>query len=325
MSGRDIKNQIKGYQELVREAEVCRKYGRDYEAEKGLYARYLDRLHPRRLQLKVNKIIVETSSTKTFRMVGNGTALPPFQAGQYINLNVKIDGVRTSRAYSISSPPTQTAYYDITVRRIANGFVSDYLLDQVTVGDSFESGGPTGNFYYNPLFHGNNLVFIAGGSGITPFMSMIRETVDSGSARQITLIYGSKTTDDIIFHSELTDYAASCPNFEYYPVISEPEDSYQGLRGFIDAALLRILIPDPEVPTFYLCGPQALYELCTSELIELGVPQRQIRKEVTGSPADITAVPGWPDGILASSSFNVKISGGLIADRNITVQAGEPL
>jgi len=259
MGSSDIKQQIKGYQEVLQEAEICRKYGRDYEAEKGLYTRVLERLHPPKLQLKVSRIISETATAKTLRLISAGAPLPPFQAGQYINLNVVIGGIRTSRAYSISSSPAQTAYYDLTVRRIENGFVSDYLLDQVKVGDEFEASAPTGNFYYNPLFHGKNLVFIAGGSGITPFMSMIREVLDSGIDRQITLIYGSKSAEDVIFDQELTDYAVNFLNFSYHLVISDPNTDYQGLSGLIDQAIIQHLVPDLNTATFYFSGPSPLF------------------------------------------------------------------
>ncbi|MGE5454967.1 MAG: FAD-binding oxidoreductase [Methylocystaceae bacterium] len=325
MGNSDIRQQIQGYEAIRLEAEVCRKYGRDYEAEKGIYARALERLHPQRLHLQIAKIISETPSAKTLRLVSTGDPLPPFQAGQYINLAVEIDGVRTSRAYSISSSPTQTAYYDLTVRRITGGFVSDYLLDQATVGDHLAASGPTGNFYYNPLFHGQDLVFIAGGSGITPFMSMIREVSDSAKMRKIHLIYGSKSADDVIFHQELLACAQANSNFTYSLVISEPPPNYSGLSGLIDAHLLTSLITDLTAPTFYLCGPAALYEFCLPALEALGIPRRRIRREVIGTPANITGQPGWPASVEAGTSFNVKIAGGLIKARTISARAGEPL
>ena len=98
---------------------------------------------------------------------------------------VEIGGVRTSRPYSISSPPTQTAYYDITVRRVEDGVVSNYLLDQVKMGDILESSGPAGEFYHKPIFHEKTMVCIAGGCGITPFMSMIREILECGIDRTV--------------------------------------------------------------------------------------------------------------------------------------------
>jgi ferredoxin-NADP reductase len=160
--GTDVRSMIEGYERIKQEIAVARKYGTDYYAQRGKWTEAVERLHPRRLQLRVAAIIKETDQASTLRLVADQGQLPPFQAGQYINLTVNIDGIRTGRAYSISSSPAQTAYYDITVRRIANGFVSDYLLDKTAVGDVFESSGPAGHFYYNPLFHGDDLVFLAG-------------------------------------------------------------------------------------------------------------------------------------------------------------------
>lgn len=148
--------------------------------------------------------------------------LPPFEAGQYINIFVEIDGVRTSRPYSISSSPKQRGYYDITVARIKTGFVSDYLLNKAKIGDIFESTSPAGEFHYNPVFHGKNLVFLAGGSGITPFMSMIHDVLDSGLDRNISLIYGSRTEKTAIFLEELKDLSARHDNFNFTLVVSEP-------------------------------------------------------------------------------------------------------
>ena len=150
----EVKESIAGYNEISRELEICRKYGIDYTAQKGKWKTAVERLHPKRLQLRVARIIKETDSTSTLRLVADSGYLPPFQAGQYINVFVEIDGVRTARPYSISSPPNQIAYYDITIRRVPDGFVSSYLLDRVKVGDTLESTGPAGNFFYNPLNHG---------------------------------------------------------------------------------------------------------------------------------------------------------------------------
>ena len=128
MSARkDIKSQLEGYQEIKKEIEICQKYGQDYRNERGLKTAIINRLHPRQLELTVSEIMVENAHTKTLRLAANGSFLPPFLPGQYLNVTVQIDGVRTSRPYSISSSPTQTAYYDLTIGRVKDGFVSNYL------------------------------------------------------------------------------------------------------------------------------------------------------------------------------------------------------
>ncbi|MBM3149919.1 MAG: hypothetical protein FJZ88_07850, partial [Chloroflexi bacterium] len=157
--------------QLSKEAEGATEIKDDFFAQTS---KTMARLHPSRITLKVKEIIEETPSTKTLRMVSADGALPYFRAGQYINLFVNIGGVLTSRPYSISSAP-EKPYYDITVRRMEPGFVSHYLLDKVKPGDTFESTGPNGGFYYEPIIDSSNLVFLAGGSGVTPFISIIRD------------------------------------------------------------------------------------------------------------------------------------------------------
>lgn len=315
------RQRIQGYLEIEKEIAICRKYGINYYSRRGQWMEAVEKLHPRRISLRVTEIFPENNSTSTIRLVANEGYLPPFQAGQYINLFVEIDGIRTGRPYSISSPPNQTAYYDITVRRIAAGFVSDYLLDKVKVGDIFESTGPAGHLYYNPLFHGKNLVFLAGGSGITPFASMIREVTDRGLERNIHLFYGCRKPEEAIFHEELLLRAARHANFTYDLVISEPESGYEGLTGLLDAELLQKRLGDVEGRTFYLCGPQEMYNFCLPELEKLGVPGRRIRQEVFGSPAKIYQEAAWPKEVPADKVFNVKLSSG----REIPAIASESL
>lgn len=317
----DFRPSIAGYPEIQKEIEVCRKYGIDYRAQKGRRAEVVNRLHPRRLQLKVAEIIKETPSAATLRLVAREGKVPPFQAGQYISLQVGINGVRTSRPYSISSSPQQTAYYDVTVRRIPHGFVSDYLLDQVKVGDVLESSGPAGHFYYNPVFHGNHLLFLAGGSGVTPFMSMIRENIELGLEKQIDLFYGSKTADELIFHAELQKMAAKHAGFNYYPVVENRPADDNGLCGLISTDLIKSVLGDVELDTIYICGPEAMYANLIPQLGSLGVPQRRIRREVFAAAADISREPGWPQDISPQKTFSVQVAG----HKAISARAGEPL
>ncbi len=321
MSSRDIMEQIEGYGRIREEMLVCRKYGIDYTVEKGHTARLMGLLHPRAVRLRVGTVVRETATASTLRMVPVDGYLPPFQAGQYINLFVEKNGVRTSRPYSISSAPHQTGYYDLTVRRVENGFVSDMLLDSVKPGDEFESTSPAGNFYFNPLYHEKSMVCLAGGSGVTPFMSMIREITDRGLDRTVHLIYGSRAEDDIIFHEELKDRAARYGGFSYTPVISEPSKSCSELGGFITADLMRKVLRDTNSKTYYICGPSGMYEFCMPELEKIGIPERRVRREMFGPPRDITAEPGWPEAIRGAAEFRVSVRGG----RTVKAKAGEPV
>ncbi len=318
---RDFRPEIDGYAEIRREIEILRRYGFDYSSHKGRVGQVLNLLHPKRIRLQVSEIREETQTAKSFRLISPEGYLPPFQAGQYINLFVDVGGVRTSRPYSISSPPNQNGYYEVAVRRVKDGFVSSHLLETVKVGDRLESTGPSGNFFYNPLFHGNDLVFLAGGSGITPFMSMIREVTDRGLSRKIHLIYGSRNPDDMIFGEEIEERARLHENFKVTSVISEPPEGFEGFTGFIGAKLMKDVLGSVGGKAFYVCGPEAMYTFCLPELLKLRVPAGKIRMEVCGPPKDVTAQPGWPEMVSADSRFQVMVKG----RKKINARAGEPL
>ena len=317
----DIVKQLDGYEEIMREIEISRKYGLDIDADKGSAAEYILRLHPPVIDLTVSRVIVETISTKTLRLVSKDRYLPPFQAGQYIALYLDVGGVRTGRPYSISSPPNQAGYYDITVRRMEDGLVSNFLLNEVKPGDMIRGSGPDGQFVYNPLIFDKSLVFIAGGSGITPFMSMIREIADCGLDREVYLFYGNRVEDDIIFHHELTDLASRFANIRYIPVIEKPSAGYGGHTGFITKEIILEEIENIENKTFMLCGPQALYDFCVPELVKIGALPKKIRREIYGEPVNIADAPGWPKSVSLHDEFTVKVKGG----KAFAARAGESL
>lgn len=320
MARKEILQQVTGYDEILRDNTILEKYGFDYQAKKGEVQSIIDTLHPQRLDLTVSEITRETASAKSMKLVSQNGALPPFQAGQYINVFVETGGVRTSRPYSIASSPTQTGYYEITVRKVEDGFVSNYLLDELKPGDPLKSSSPTGNFHYNPLLHGDKLAFIAGGSGITPFMSMIRELADKNLSRRIHLFYGSRIEDDVIYRREIDHIAAAHGNFTWDMVVSEPSSAFSGLKGFINAALIRKRLDGLDW-TFFVCGPEAMYQFCLPELEKLSVPARKTRVEVMGSPKHIASYPGWPHNVKAGDVFQVAIKG----KKSIRAAASEPL
>ena len=317
----DILKQLDGYEAIKNEIETAVKYGSDFSSEKGKVIEYINRLHPPKMDLRVTAVIDETPSTKTFRLVSQSGFLPPFQAGQYISLFLDVSGIRTSRPFSISSSPTQTGHYDITVRRVENGLVSNYLLDNVKKGDTIESSGPCGTFVYNPIIHDNTIVCIAGGSGITPFMSMIRDITDRGLNRSVYLFYGSKEFDDIIFHEELARMADNFLNFYYIPVIENSSENFTGVCGLISSDLLKDTLKDLSDKSFFLCGPKGLYDFCLPALDSLDVPHRKIKQEVYGAPVNICDYPGWPKEIKSSDTFTIHVKG----RSTIKAAAGETL
>lgn len=278
------------------------------------------RIHTKSLSIVVSSISDTGKNAKVVRFVSENGYLPPFEAGQYINIFTEIDGVRTSRPYSISSSPKQRAYYEITVARIKDGFVSDFLLDGVKVGDKFEANGPAGVFRFQPVFHSKKSLFLAGGSGVTPFLSMTREIVDAALDRDVVMLYGCRSSEGALYDEELRAYSEKYPNFKYHLVISEKDDSWNGETGFIDRNLIKRLVPDYAERTCYICGPQVMNDFCKTELQELGLPEKQIRREMFGTRRDIQNEPGWPENLTGDEVFNVKIG-----ERIIAAKSGESL
>ena len=309
-----IWQEFDGYEAIAAEIEVSRRINPGYVAEREAVGQYIDRLHPKELPLRVADVIIETDAAKTLRLVAAEGYLPPFQAGQYICLYLAVKGVRTARPYSISSQPNQRGFYDITIKRVPDGLISNHLIDEIKPGDELVSSGPAGNFYFNPLVHSKSMVCLAGGSGITPFMSMIRQILECGFDRSVHLFYGNKSLDDVIFHNELMKLSQRFDHFHYVPVIEEPGAAYSGACGFMTGQLIRDVIGTSDDKSFFICGPGGMYDFCLPELEGLGIPRRRIRREMYGAPENIWEYPGWPGGVDKDHVFAVKLPNGQAID-----------
>ncbi|MFR9749706.1 2Fe-2S iron-sulfur cluster-binding protein [Nocardia sp. 004] len=292
-----------GSAEVLDEIDARTPDTRDYLAETRTI---VDTYHPKRLELVVTEIIDETATTKTFRLRSLDHApLPPFLAGQYVN--VFIDG--TSRPYAISSSPAHLDHYDLTVRRVPGGRISNLLIDTGKVGLQLSTTGPMGTFHHNPLFHGSDVVFLAGGSGVAPAMSMLREIADLGLDRRFHLIYGSRDAADVIFREELDELAATHPNITVDHVIADPAPDWTGATGFLTAATITACVGALDNRMVYVCGPQALYPYALDQLTALGHPRRRIRFEANGAPSDPTAQPHWPTEVDPATEVTVTVGG----------------
>ena len=317
----NVLNSIVGYQEAVSAKNEWEQHGTDLTELKGSVDGTVATLHPKRLTLEVSKIIEETPSTKTIRFISTGAPLPPFQAGQYINLFVNIESVSTARPYAISSASSERNYYDLTVKRVDEGFVSNYLLDNVSVGQQFLSTGPMGTFYYNPLFHGKDLVFLAGGSGVAPAITMLKDILSRGSTFNFHMVYGNSYVDDRIFIDELRGLADQYSQFTLTEVVSRPPSNYKGLTGHLTTDLLREVLGDIDGKVFYVCGPTPFNDFCIDQLKGLGVADKRIRLEANGAPKNPEKSADWPNSVDAEQEVWVTVSG----RGKFKAKVGEPL
>ena len=159
-------------------------------------------LHPKMQQVTVSEIMEHGDMAKTFILSGEGLA--PFRAGQYLSVRLAIGASVLTRPYSISSSPmwVKEGKYAITVKRVANGFASDWILSNWKVGTKVTVSGPEGVFYYEPLRDAKHVIGIAGGSGITPFLSMAYAIRDGIENFDLTILFGSCREQDILFRKE---------------------------------------------------------------------------------------------------------------------------
>ncbi|QBF84431.1 2Fe-2S iron-sulfur cluster binding domain-containing protein [Shewanella maritima] len=314
----NVLHAVAGYDKALMQQKALYQSGSDFNEQNGAVKNTVAKLHPKRIQLQVSEVIKETPSTVTLRLVSKGKPLPPFQAGQYINLFVNIDGTDTARPYAISSAPQQRDYYDLTIKRVEGGFVSNYLIDDVKQGDSFESSGPMGTFYHNPLFHGDDLVFIAGGSGIAPARAMIEDMaqnkfVERKAQQKMHLIYTSSYQDDVIFADEVKQLEQQHDFLTVTWIITRPQAGYQGRTGRLTVETLTDLLGDDSAALqnkmYYVCGPTAFHDHCEMLLRDLKIKARRVRIECNGPPKNPQNLPGWPANVKAEDVITVTIKG----------------
>ena len=246
------------------------------------------------IDLKISEIREASKTAKTIRFVSH-SHLPLFKAGQFLTIILNIGDSVVTRPYSISSAPYETRgenpYVEITVRKPKeNGFVADYLYDNAQVGDEFKGEIGLGEFHYEALRDAKNVVAIAGGSGITPFVSMAKAIKHGDLDYHLTILFGSVSEDDIILKDELE--TCLCENVKVVHVLSGPSKTWNGEKGFINRDIIK-KYSEGDV-TYFVCGPQVMYNFVKTELIALEVPSRRIRFEVFGQAPDVSLIKGYP-------------------------------
>lgn len=264
--------------------------------------RLAQQIHPAKLNLMVTEVRDETPSSKSFRLMpnpaGQVSVLPTFRAGQYLSLMVALDDARTTRPYSISSAPCEALgedrFYEISMQRVENGFLTEHAWDNWKIGTVVESSGPTGLFYHDPLRDSRRVVGLAGGAGITPFRSIARE-IAFGSLDAELLLYGSSDEGDILFYDELQELEEEADGaLQVVHVLSCDEVCLEGCeQGFITADLIR-KYADTANSSLFVCGPQVMYDYVRGELAKLELPRRRVRWELYGERKDIARRPGFP-------------------------------
>jgi glycine betaine catabolism B len=264
------------------------------------------------LQVRCVQVIKETDDVKTYRFVADPPVLFSYKPGQFVTLDLEINGEQVLSSYSISSTPSRPHSLEITVKLppptdatgTSKGLVSNWLHDNLRVGNQIKISEPMGKFtcVANPA---QKLLLISAGSGITPIMSMSRWLCDIGSDIDIIFFHCARTPRDIIFRSELELMSARYPNFHLAVSTTrrEPGYSWLSMTGRLDTSMLQLIAPDFLERTAYVCGPH-LFMSGTKQMLEsLRFPMQNYYEESLGqapessTPNKQPGLKGMMDGL----------------------------
>ena len=241
-------------------------------------------------RLRVARKFVETGAVQTFRlMTEDGKPLPfRWTAGQHLTLALQTPTGPIRRSYTIASSPNQNRFLEITVKREPNSTGgSAYLHDNVQVGQMLNIVGPGGHFTFTGS-EAEGIVMIAGGVGITPMMSKLRHLTESAWDHPITLIYGVRTLDEVIFRDELSTLQGRHPNFHLHFLPTEIDDpNWTGQKGYLTPAMIEGFVPDIAKQRVHVCGPAVMMNVVVPMLLQLGVQETAVFTEAfTALPQD---------------------------------------
>ncbi len=215
-----------------------------------------------------------------------------YQPGQYLILQVGIEGQKHRRAYSLCSSPAIDDNLIVTSKRVEGGLVSNYLNDELQAGDTLEVYPPQGNF--TPDIDPENekqYVLLGAGSGITPLMSILQTVLIKELKSEVLLFYGNRNEQSIIFKDKLDELQKKFPDrFEVIHSLSQPSDEWEGLKGRLSKFKLKRLLQKEvgkeQLPhaEYYICGPAGMMKGAEGALNNHDVPEKQINVEYFTAP-----------------------------------------
>ena len=251
---------------------------------------------------RVDRITAETADTKTFEL-RPANRWGGFKAGQHLNISIDINGVRRTRTFSLSSSPAlweSRGLITLTIKRLPGGLVTNWLHDDLKAGDVIGLTEAFGDF----LIPAENkpVLFIAGGSGITPILSQLETMALGNYPEPVTLLYYVRTQSDVIGAEKLAALRARHPGFSL-DVITTHESSTP--RYLSDRDLDSITnLADREI---YLCGPKGLMDLATERLHQRGLKDEQLHSTFFAPPAPAQLSSSDMGGEVTFSTSNLSV------------------
>lgn len=233
---------------------------------------------------EVEEIIEETPRVRSLVLAVPGW--PGHRPGQHIDVRLTAeDGYQAQRSYSIASPP-EAPRLSLAVERLDDGEVSPYLTGELRPGDKLELRGPIGGYFVWDVGQGGPLLLVAGGSGVVPLMAMIRHRAirNAGGDVPTTLIFSSRSFEEILFRTELDRLAADDPSLRVVHTLTRAQPAgWTGYGRRIDLDMLEEVggLPVPGAVAF-VCGPTRLVENVATDLLTLGYKANRVKTERFG-------------------------------------------
>jgi len=260
------------------------------------------------LPLKVREVVKETSDTVTIYFEQPEPYLD-YKPGQFLTVVMEFEGKEQRRSYSLCTSPFVDPFPGISVKRVEGGLFSNHLNEKIFPGKTLNVVKPMGNF--TTEFHSKNrrhFFLIAGGSGITPIMGILKSVLVNEPQSIITLIYASRNEEQIIFKKQLELLQLANPDrLTIIHNLSQPSESWTGLKGRLSSSLLKELFAKAEYEPryeeiYFLCGPDGIMDTAQQVLDEVGVEKERIHREsffsAAAHQAQEDALKGINNGIL---------------------------
>jgi 3-ketosteroid 9alpha-monooxygenase subunit B len=253
--------------------------------------------------VRVARIVEETADARSIVL-----DVPPalaadfaYRAGQFVTVEVELGGERLRRCYSLASSPDCDGEHKVTVKRTRRGRVSSWLNDSLKAGDVLSVLRPEGRFV---LDGGTGpLVLFAGGSGITPVVSLLKTTLAT-TERRVTLVYANRDAGSVIFAGELARLERA--HAGRLRVVHRLDDAH----GLLDEDAIRALVTEPRDASCYLCGPAPFMAVVERALSAAGVPEERVRVErFVFTPHVNDAPPPAPNGAELPDFVDVVLEG----------------
>lgn len=222
--------------------------------------------------------INETADAATFEFKHLDDRLFEYKAGQFITFEVDVAGELEYRAYSLSSTPSKAESVAVTIKRVAGGKVSNYLLDHLQPGIALPAMAPAGEFTLQDNQTTAELLLMSAGSGITPCISMARWLLDTKQQVNIHFIYSARCEADVIMSDTLNELAQTHDNFRLTRVLEKSENS-NDIQGMLNVSIFEKLIPDNRGRTIFTCGPAPYMQAVESLAEQTGFDMELFHKE----------------------------------------------